>query len=407
MERVRRALDGFDSMSGRLRAAALAVACLSGGLALIAVAFGVLNLDKAASLGTTAFHPTYTTNFIVTLVGLLIAWRHPAHLVAWLFLATALSAELLNVFWGYGFYGTVTDPGSLPGARTLSWVATWGFVIPASGFFLVLLVFPNGRLIGPRWWFVVSLIVAGLGVIGAAYALGRDSQNLFPSGPILATQDLEGLVRAGGGLLSAGLLGAGASLIVRYRRARTDERMQLMWVVYAGCAALILILVGVFFFTQPEPVRSLFRPLTLSPLLIPVAAAIAILRYRLYDIDVLIRRTLIYAAVSAVLLAAYVGGVALFQFVLAPVTAGSGVAVAISTLAVVALFQPLRRRIQEGVDRRFYRSRYDAERTLDSFAVRLRDEVDLDAVRADLVGAVGETMAPAHTSLWLREGARR
>jgi hypothetical protein len=109
--------------------------------------------------------------------------------------------------------------------------------------------------------------------------------------------------------------------------------------------------------------------------------------------------------VSAVLLAAYVGGVALFQTILAPVTAGSGVAVAISTLVVVALFQPLRRRIQEAVDRRFYRSRYDAVRTLDSFAVRLRDEVDLDAVRADLLVAVQQTMSPAHASLWLRERA--
>ena len=135
----------------------------------------------------------------------------------------------------------------------------------------------------------------------------------------------------------------------------------------------------------------------------PIAIALAIFRYRLYEIDVLIRRTLIYAALSAILVAAYVGGVALFETVLAPFTGGSGVAVAISTLGVVALFQPLRRRIQNAVDRRFYRATYDAERTLDSFAGRLRDEVDLESVRADLLHAVRETVQPDHASVWLRE----
>ena len=127
------------------------------------------------------------------------------------------------------------------------------------------------------------------------------------------------------------------------------------------------------------------------------------MRYRLYDIDVIIRRTLIYAALSATLLAAYVGGVALLQTLLAPLTAGSGVAVAISTLAVVALFQPLRRRIQSAVDRRFYRRRYDAVWTLDSFAVRCRDEIDLKALQAELIRTVEQTLQPAYVSLWTRD----
>ena len=403
-------LDGFDGMSerreARLRTAALAVAGLSVGLALIAVAFGLLNLDVAASLGTTAFHPIYTTNFIVTLVGLLIAWRHPAHLVAWTFLATGLSAEMLNVSWSYAFYGTVTDPGSLPGSGILSWITSWGWVIPASSFPFALLVFPNGRLIGRRWWFVVWLIVAGMGLIGSASALGRVSQNLFSYEPLLAAQDLEGLARAGGALLSAGLLGAGASLIVRYRRARTEERLQLKWVVYAGCAALVMMLVGVFLFTQPEPVRSLFRPFTLSPILIPIAAAIAILRYHLYDIDVLINRTLVYGAVSATLAATYIAAVVLLQAVLRPVTGGSEFAVALSTLLVVALFQPIRSRTQDAVDRRFYRARYDAARTIDAFSARLRGDVELDSVRADLIAVIYDTIHPAHASVWLRSRRR-
>jgi hypothetical protein len=201
------------------------------------------------------------------------------------------------------------------------------------------------------------------------------------------------------------LLVAPLALAVRFRRSQSVERQQLKWLMYAAGITFGLMVIGYMF--SLGPIKILVNILTVFGLgLLPVAIGIAVTRYRLYDIDVLIRRTLIYATLSAVLLVAYASGVALIQLALAPVTSGNGLAVAISTLAVVALFQPLRRRIQEAVDRRFYRSRYDAARTLDSFAVRLRDEVDLDAVRADLLGSVRQTMAPAHVSLWLRERAR-
>jgi hypothetical protein len=137
-----------------------------------------------------------------------------------------------------------------------------------------------------------------------------------------------------------------------------------------------------------------------------VTATIGILRYRLFDIDVLINRTLVYGAVSAVLVATYAAVVVLLQALLRPFTAGSDLAVAASTLVVVALFQPIRRRVQDAVDRRFYRSRYDAARTLDAFTARLRDEVELDALRADLLGVVGDTLRPRHASVWLREVTR-
>jgi hypothetical protein len=214
--------------------------------------------------------------------------------------------------------------------------------------------------------------------------------------------DLLLLVASGINIFLPLLLIAPLALVVRFRRSRGIERQQLKWLTYA--TAITFGLVVIPFVVPPGPIKTLAAATaTFGIGLLPIAIGVAVTRYRLYDIDVLIRRTLIYAAVSAVLLAAYIGGVALVQFILAPVTSGNGLAVAISTLAVLALFQPLRRRIQEGVDRRFYRSRYDAARTLDSFAVRLRDEVDLDAVRADLIASVRQTMAPAHTSLWLRE----
>ncbi|HAL25188.1 MAG TPA: hypothetical protein DCP25_00405 [Chloroflexi bacterium] len=190
------------------------------------------------------------------------------------------------------------------------------------------------------------------------------------------------------------------SLFIRYRRSSAVEREQIKWLAYSGTLAFVLIVLGN---AIPGDLGTWLFPLAFVVLgTLPIAIAIAIFRYRLYDIDVLIRRTLVYAAVSAVLLAAYIGGVALFQTILAPFIAGNGVAVAISTLAVVALFQPVRRRIRAAVDRRFYRSRYDAERTLDAFAGRLRDEVDLESVRADLLQAVRETVQPAHASVWLR-----
>jgi hypothetical protein len=194
------------------------------------------------------------------------------------------------------------------------------------------------------------------------------------------------------------MAGACWSLVVRFRRSIGIEREQIKWLAFS---AVPLAVAGLASAVLPDKLgQVLFVFLLLS---VPLAIGIAVTRYRLYDIDVLIRRTLIYAALSAALLATYVGGVALLQSILSPLISGSGVAVAISTLAVVALFQPLRTRIRSAVDRRFYRAKYDAEQTLDTFAGRLRDEVELDSVRAELLAAVREALQPSHASLWLRK----
>lgn len=208
-----------------------------------------------------------------------------------------------------------------------------------------------------------------------------------------------------------------AALIVRLRRASGVERQQLKWFTFA-MALTATLLVGS---SIPGAIVSaeLIAESTLRPVadalwiaavsslaLLPLAAALAVFRYRLYDIDVLIDRTLVYGAVTGVLGTAHVGSVLLLQALLRPFTGGSQFAVAISTLVVVALFRPVRRRIKDAVDQRFYRSRYDAERTLDAFAGRLRDEVDLDELEHELVGAVTATMRPAHASLWLRDARR-
>jgi hypothetical protein len=212
------------------------------------------------------------------------------------------------------------------------------------------------------------------------------------------------------------------AVVVRLRRARGDERQQLKWFAYVAAlmatgfavAALSLAIAAAGGWDEDNLPTWLgafgtvgwMTGLLALVLALPVAIGVSVLKYRLYDIDVVINRTLVYGSVTALLAGAYLGLVLLFQLAFSPVTEGSGLAVALSTLAVAALFRPARNRVQRLVDRRFYRGKYDAQQTLEGFAARLREEVDLDALRGELTGVVAETMQPAHVSLWLREAER-
>ncbi len=198
-------------------------------------------------------------------------------------------------------------------------------------------------------------------------------------------------------LVTIAFLAAAASVVVRLRRASGDERQQLKWLASAG----VLVFVGVLT-TNLNLVGGDAFPIFVGQIAVAVAVGVAILRYRLYDIDVVINRTLVYGALTATLAGTYLGSVLLLQLALSGVTANNSLAVAGSTLAVAALFQPARRRIQATVDRRFYRHKYDAARTIEAFGAHLRDEVDLDALALELRAVVGETMQPAHVSLWIR-----
>ena len=197
-----------------------------------------------------------------------------------------------------------------------------------------------------------------------------------------------------------------SSLVLRWVRAREDERAQLKWFALTAGGGTILVLIGPLVLAGPAAER--FFEMLILPFFavgVPASIAVAVLKYRLYDIDVIINRALVYAILTAVLVAAYAGGVLFFRTILDPITGDNDIAIAASTLAVAALFGPARRRIQSFIDRRFYRSRYDAQQTLEGFAQRLRDEVDLDTLSSEILSVVSDTVRPRHASVWLAREA--
>ncbi len=336
---------------------------------------------------------------VLATVGLLVASRHPSNPVGWWFLGLAVVQGLAELSQAYGERAA---QDGLPAGEAAEWVATWIWILTPALLTLVLLLFPDGRSPSRRWRIVPALAFAGCALAIPGLALSAESGTEFAGGENpLAVQSplIDVLFPLGMAVVMGALLASAASLFLRFRRARGVERQQLKWVVLAAgvVGAVAPFAVGFWAQTILAEVSLLF-----ALAMIPIAAAIAILRYRLYDIDVVINRTLVYGALTATLALAYLGSVVLLQLALRPLTKESGLAIAASTLAVAALFRPARARIQQTVDRRFYRRKYDAARTLERFGARLRDEVDLDALGADLRAVVNDTMQPAHVSLWLR-----
>ena len=346
--------------------------------------------------------------FLVSgVVGALVASRLPANPIGWIFIGLVVCLGLSGAADGY--VELSVDQGRLGGlVPWAAWYSANVFLAFFATLVLVLLLFPDGRPPTRRWRVVLWAGGVGLGLLGASVLFQPgtlDDYPLFanPAGTDNAVVTWIGL--PGFPLFLGALVASAASLVVRFRRARGVERQQLTLLMAAGILATCAFVAS--WFVQTLVSEDLGIAIVLVGILaIPVAIGVAMLRYRLYEIDRVISRTLVYGGLTVVLGAAYAGLVLAGQAVFSSFAGGSNLAIAVSTLVVAAFFLPARARVQRFVDRRFYRRRYDAQRTLEAFGARLREQMELDALDGDLRGVVDETMRPAHVSLWLRQEAR-
>ena len=351
-------------------------------------------------------------------VGAVVASRRSTNPIGWIMCAGGLGVAMGSLTDAYAIYALVTTlEEPLPGAAFSAWVSLWITTAGMNSFLLLLLLFPNGKLPSMRWWPVVWLVVFTAVAESTVSAflderfIGyRDISNPFhisvldPIGEPYVTY-------AQMPLSIVAVLLPTTALVTRFRYSRGEERQQLKWFVTSG---VVVALVGVFIsvvlaLLGEESFRSqvllsiLFPLLTFALCGIPISIGVAIFRYRLYELDLLINRTLVYGSLTVVLAGVYEGTIVMFQEAFRELTGQeSSLAIVASTLAIAALFHPLRRRMQAFVDRRFYRTKYDAVKTLEAFSAKLRQETDLGALSADLVSVAKETMQPAHVSLWLR-----
>jgi hypothetical protein len=340
-------------------------------------------------------------------VGALVSLRLPRHPIGWLLLAIGAGLGLRQSIGAYAEVGNATATG-LPADDFAAWLGQWTFIpIVAGGVILLLHLFPDGQFISRRWRLVALTSEVIVLAVAASEALKPGNLQSIETvqNPVGATGWLADVVAAlnviSGFLAVIALALAAVGMGVRVRRSSGIEREQIKWITFA-LGLIIIFLAGSA--VLPDPLWWMSLLLALASLTaMPVAAGVAILRYRLYDIDVVINRALVYGALTAMLAGTYLGSVLLLQLALRTFTEGSGLAVAASTLATAALFRPLRARTQAVVDRRFFRRKYDSTRTIEAFSARLRDQVDLGELDSDLRAVVSEALQPAHITLWLRE----
>ena len=352
------------------------------------------------------------TPLVFAVVAALILSRQPRNTIGWLLMVPVGAYLVGGPLENRIEHLAPSSPEPTVSLLLMVWFSSWGWLLLIFPLLLILLLFPNGRPPTARWgWVSVAAIAwATLFVLMVTFSQQLTTPDLVFDNPIGFLR--ENTVELLAGVWVAGLLAlivvCAVALFVRYRRANDTEREQIKWLLYA-CAVFLVVfasgnvggvagssslggyIYGVFF--------------GLSLVMLPTAIGSAILRYRLYEIDIVINRTLVYGALTVTLALVYFGGVATIQAIFRALTGQEQqpqLAIVVSTLIIAALFNPLRRRIQSFIDRRFYRRKYDAAKTLEAFSAKLRDETDLEALNNELVGVVRETMQPAHVSLWLR-----
>ena len=393
---------------------------------LTGMVLSVLNLTRAAApetAGVLSEMALYTAMLTFPTAGVLIATRQPHNPIGWILLAIGLVWQFPSE--AYVRFGLLTAPGAVPAPLEVAAATAWAWVpgVGLIGTFLLLL-FPDGRLPSPRWRVVgwasaaalvvpsILITIAPVSMVQATgYAFVPDVANPLGVAALRPYVDaLDPVVLA----IPLCILASAASLVLRYRRARGDERQQLKWLaaaagVVAVVYAIVMVLSLVFgteaWFGREDPAwLGVVQNLTIFTfVLIPVAVGVAVLRYRLYDIDLIINRALVYGALTAALAVVYAIGVVGIGAVVRLMgdQEGGSLVVAVSTLAVAGLFSPLRRRIQAFIDYRFSRRRYDAARTLEAFSARLRHDLDMASLHAALLDAVASTVQPASVSVWL------
>jgi hypothetical protein len=356
-----------------------------------------------------AFQQIVFSPMITAALAALILARHPGHRIGRLLMFLGLTSALGGLASEWAVYGAFTAAVPPPGTFIAAWVTNWIWVFIFGPLILTGGLFPDGRFVSRRWAGLILglILLLMIPVILAAMIETPMSSAFQIPNPFVREHRAalyNGLFDIGVVAMPLSAVAVLASAVVRYRTSRARERQQMKWLL-AGVAVMALMTVGglgLSFALDSRFGELLVNTAVLGPVL---GVGVALLRYRLYDIDVFLRRTLVYAILTALLAGLYFSGIVLLQSVFQGVTGSreSPLITVITTLVIAALFSPLRTRVQGGIDRRFYRSKYDAERTIAQFAAAARDEVDLDLLAGALLGVVENTMRPQAVTLWLED----